>query len=89
MSKPTQRDIFYFRQRQKNRLYQSVSAHFEQWARRGKHTKQDLAELSNRGLATITNVLSGPGNWTHDTISDLLLAMDAELKCEIVPISNE
>lgn len=83
------REIFYFRQRQKNKVFQSVIAYFAEQAEARGLTKRDIAKLLNRDPAQITRWLSGPSNWTLDTISDLLLAMKAELEINIVAFDDD
>ena len=80
------KDIFYFRQRFKNRIFQSALAYFVELAKERNLTKKDIANLLDKDPAQITRWFAGPNNWTLDTISDLLLAMDAELKYEIVSL---
>lgn len=72
------RDIYYFRKRLKNRIFSRLSAFFAEEAERTGITKRDLAARLNRNPSQITRWLSGPSNLTLDTLSDLLLAMDAE-----------
>lgn len=80
------KDIFYFRQRLKNKIFQSTLACFASAAKERDLTKKDIANLLDKDPAQITRWFSGPNNWTLDTISDLLLAIGAELKHEIVPL---
>ena len=80
------KDIFYFRQRFKNKIFQSALAYFVELAKEKNLTKKDMANLLDKDPAQITRWFAGPNNWTLDTISDLLLAMDAELKYEIVSL---
>lgn len=75
----TQREIFYFRQRQKQRIFQLVMAHL---AERGV-TKGEIAILIGRNKSQVTRWFKGPGNWTFDTLSDLLLAMGAEMNFSV------
>ncbi len=84
--KISEHDVFYFRQRLKNRIFQSVLSYFTDVAKQKNLTKKDIANLLNKDPAQITRWFSSPNNWTLDTISDLLLAMDAELKHEIVSL---
>ena len=79
-------DIYFFRQRLKNKIFQSALAYFASVAKERNMTKKDIAKLLNKDPAQITRWFSGPNNWTLDTISDLLLAMGAEMKHEIVPL---
>ena len=88
MHRLSDREIFYFRQRQKNRFYQALVAHFSKLAESEGLSKRDLATLLGKDPSQITRWLSGPGNWTSDTISDLLLAMGAELDFDIVSLSD-
>ncbi len=81
-------DIYYFRQRQKNKVFQSVLAYFSDQAAKSRLTKKELAERIGRDPATITRWFSGPSNWRLDTISDLLRAMNAEMKYEIVSLNH-
>lgn len=83
------REIFYFRQRQKNRFFQSIVAHFAEQAEENGLTKRHIASLLDKDPAQITRWLSAPGNLTLDTISDLLLAMNAELDARIVPFDDK
>jgi|SRR6185437_13121766 len=76
---PSQRDLVYFRTRCRNRFYQTVVAYFAEQAKENGLTKAELAKLLNKDPGQVNRWLSGPGNWTLDTISDLLLAMNAEL----------
>ncbi len=80
------KDIFYFRQRLKNKIFQSALAYFADLAKERNLTKKEIAKSLSKDPAQITRWFAGPNNWTLDTISDLLLAMDAELKYEIVSL---
>lgn len=84
--KKSTRELFFFRQRLKNKIFQSVLSYFNEIAENEGLTKKDIAKLLDKDPAQITRWFSGPKNWTLDTISDLLLAMGAEIKHEIVPL---
>jgi predicted XRE-type DNA-binding protein len=71
---------YYFRQRQQNRLYDVVIRAIEEEHIRRKN----IAEKLGIPPSQVTRLLSGPANWTIDTISDLLFAIDAELDFSIV-----
>ena len=68
-------DLSYFRARQKNRVYETVIKAF----RSANISKAEIARRLNRKPEQITRWLSGPGNWTLDTVSDLLLSCGKEL----------
>jgi hypothetical protein len=68
-------DLAYFRARQSNRVYESVFKAFVG----AEITKADLARRLKKKPEQITRWLSGPGNWTLDTVSDLLLALGSEM----------
>lgn len=72
------RELFYYRQRFRNRLFNKLSAFFAQEAERTGVTKREIAERLGKDPAQISRLLSGPGNVTLDTLSDLLYAMGAE-----------
>ena len=82
------REIYYYRQRQKNRIFQSVVAFFAERAERYGLTKSAIADSLGKDRAQVTRWLSGPGNWELDTISDLLLAMGAEMDHNIVSLNE-
>jgi hypothetical protein len=73
------RDIFYYRQRSKNRLFEALTAFFAEEAERRGITKRDIAECLRRDPALITRWLSAPSNLTIDTVSDFLLSLGAEM----------
>jgi len=84
----TDREIYYFRQRQKNLIFQSVIAFFAQQAERYGLTKSAVADSLGKDRSQITRWLSGPGNWELDSISDFLLGMGAEMRHEIVSLNE-
>ncbi len=73
------RDVFYFRQRMKNRVFAKIVSFFSEEAERTGITKKDIAANLKRDPAQISRWLSSPTNMTLETISDLLLAMGAEI----------
>jgi hypothetical protein len=81
----SERDIFYFRYRFRNRVFQSVMAYFASQAKGHQLTRANIAAALGKDPAQITRWFSGPGNWTLDTVSDLLLAMNAEMSDDILP----
>jgi transcriptional regulator with XRE-family HTH domain len=72
------RDIHYFRQRFRNRVFGRLAAFFAEEAERSGVTRKDIASRLGRDPSQITRWLSQPSNLTIETISDLLLALDAE-----------
>jgi transcriptional regulator with XRE-family HTH domain len=69
----------YFQERLRHRLYDLVMREFDQYRSKGK-TRAQLAERLGKRPEQIIRWLSGPGNLTIDTLSDLLLGLSgAEL----------
>lgn len=78
----------YYRQRQKNRIFEQIITAFVDAAESRNITKRDIADLLDKEPSQITRWFAGPGNLTLDTISDLLLALDEELEVRRSPLSN-
>lgn len=76
MSRP--KEVAFYRQRLKNRIFTVIVKFFADEAARRGVTKKDIALYLDRDPAQITRWLSAPSNMTLDTISDLLLALEAE-----------
>lgn len=79
------RDVAYFRQRQKNNVFSSLAQLFAAEAENTGMTKKDLAEALSKDPSQITKWLSAPSNFELDTLSDILLALGAEMEHRIVP----
>ena len=75
--------LAYYNQRLRNRIFEDVLKAFIQEAKAGRITKARLAKRLGKKPAQITRWLSGPSNWTLDTISALLLGIGAELDSEV------
>ena len=82
------RDLFYYRQRMKNRVFTELASFFANEAAAHQLTKRLLAYRLQSDPASITRWLSAPSNLTLETISDLLLALDAEMDTSIVRFSD-
>ena len=61
----------YFRARNKRRAYDLVMKEF----RRSGLSQATLARRLGKGTDRVCRMLGGPGNWTLDTMSDLLFAI--------------
>jgi len=61
----------YFRSRNKHRAYSLVIQEFK----RSGLTQADLARRLGKGTDIVCRWLGSPGNWTLDTMSDLLFAI--------------
>lgn len=72
------RDIHYYRQRYKNRVFETLVEFFNEEAAKRGITRKEIARLLQKDPAQITRWLSSPGNLTLESVSDLLLALDAE-----------
>jgi hypothetical protein len=82
------RDRAYFRQRQRNRVFAELVAFFEEEASSDRISKKGLADLLEKNPSQITRWFSVPSNFELDTISDILLAMGAEMDHRIVRLAE-
>ena len=87
-SQLSKKALGYFRGRLSNKLYQLVISEFIKREAAG-FSKAKLARRIRKNPAQITRLLSGPGNWTIDTVSDLLLGMGFEPGVTAVAIRDE
>lgn len=72
------RDVEYYRRRFQNRVFAKVVDFITTEAQREHITKKEMAERLGKDPGQLSRLLSQPSNLTLDTISDLLLAVDAE-----------
>lgn len=72
-------EIAYYRERQRNRVFEVVWLEFVNQAEVNGLTKRIIADRLGKNPSQITRWLSGPANWELNTISDLCLAMDCEI----------
>jgi hypothetical protein len=77
----------YFRARLQSRLHQLVLAEFLRQEDRGLH-QAELARRIGRKPEVVNRLLGAPGNWTLNTVSDLLLGMGVEPKLSIEHLRN-
>ena len=81
--------IAFFRERFRNRLHQLVLQKFITLEDTRGFSRADLARRIGRKPEQVTRWLGAPGNWTLDTVSDLLLGMAAELDCDVTFLENK
>lgn len=74
----------YFQARFRNRLFDFVLSKFQEQQKRGL-TKAILARRIGKRPDVLSSLLGAPGNWTLDTVSDLLVGICAE---ELDPIES-
>lgn len=89
-SKPAlkRRDRAYYQQRQRNRVFAALVEFFAEEAENGRITKKGLADALGKDPSQISRWLSVPSNLELDTISDVLLAMGAEMDHCIVRLNE-
>jgi hypothetical protein len=68
----------YFRARLRNRLYNFIVSKYMAREKAGEITQAALAKRTRRRPDVINRYLAAPGNWTLDTVSDLLLGIGPE-----------
>ena len=76
----------YFSERLKNKIHQAVLAKFLEQEKAGMVNAEIIANRLGKTPEEIKNMLGAPGDWTLDTISDLLYAMGCELDLEVTSI---
>ena len=79
----------YFEQRFRNRVYEAVIRALEKECAENKLKRKDLAVHMGKKESQVSRWLAGPGNWTLDTVSDLLFAIDAELDFVVTKFKNK
>jgi DNA-binding phage protein len=67
----------------------AVGRLFERLANEGGLNQSRIAERLGLSRARVSRMLSNPGNWTLDSVGDLLLAMGARItRVDVEPISE-
>jgi hypothetical protein len=84
----SEREIAYYRRRQQYKIYSEIAQFFANEAENGRITRKEIAQLLGKDPAQITRWLSSPANLQSDTISDLLLAMGAEMDHRVVSFGH-
>lgn len=77
-------EMAVFAERNRLQVFEAVVKALEVAADRSGITRKDIAQKTGRSPAQITNWLSGPSNWTLDSISDLLRAIEATMDYTVV-----
>ena len=72
------RDIAYYQQRYRNRVFAKVVSFVSEQATKHQLTQKDIATKIRKDPAVLSRILGSPSNLTLDTISDVLLAFEAE-----------
>jgi hypothetical protein len=76
----------YFRERIRNQIYNLVAREYIRERDTNSLTQAQVARRLGRSPVQINRWLGAPGNWTLDTISDLLLAISG---CELHSTSSK
>ena len=89
MKKTTNYQAVLFSQRFRNRVYEDVIKAVEKSAEETGVSRSDIARDLGFSKSHISRLLSGPSNWTLDTLSNLLFSVGAELKTEAVFFADQ
>ena len=81
--------LSYFRERFRDRLYDLVMEEFLKQDAETGLTRAEVARRIGRRPEQITRWFGAPGNWTLETVSDLLLAVaGAEPDVDLLPLEG-
>lgn len=72
-------DAALMAERNRNLVYEEVMRAIEEAAAKEGITKSEIAKRLGKPASQISRWLSGPSNWTLDTVSHLLFAVNAEM----------
>ena len=78
------REIAYYNRRHQNAVFNKIVKAFVEEVKAGRISRAMLAKRIGKDPAQITRFLSGPANRTLDTISLILLGMNAEMDAKVV-----
>ena len=81
-------ELSYFRERTKTAVFNLILTQFEHKAETEGLTKKQLADKLRQDKALITRWLANPSNMTLEKVSDLLLAMGAEMKPRAISLTE-
>ena len=81
--------LAYFQARLSNLLHEAVLTQFTKLEKDKGFTRADLARRIGRKPEQVTRWFGSPGNWTLETVSDLLLAMGCELEPKLRDLVTE
>lgn len=81
--------LAYFRARLGNQLHAMVLQRFANEERAGRITRAQLARRIGKKPEQVTRWLGSRGNWTIETLSDLLIGLGCELKPEIIDLKEK
>ena len=76
--------LAYYNQRLRNRVFAEVLRAIDNEIAAGRITRANIARRLGKNPSQVSRWLSGPGNWTLDTVSDLLTAIESELDTRVV-----
>lgn len=82
------RAMAYFRARLSNKIHSLVLTEFSKQESMGVISKASLARRIGKKPEQITRWLGSSGNWTVETLSDLLLGMELEPSISLKKISD-
>lgn len=78
------RQILFFRRLRRNLVFSELMGFYAQIAEAQGIRKSDLAKRLGKDAAQISRWFAEPANLELDTISDLLLAMDADMEFHVI-----
>lgn len=79
VSQIDERELRFYRRYHQNQIFNEIVGYFASLAEKGELTKSDIAKKLRKHPSQITNWFTEPGNFSIDTISDLLVAMGAAM----------
>jgi hypothetical protein len=80
--------LSYFRTQLRYDFHEAVLREFLRQEDKGELTQADLARRIHRKRSQVSKLLGAPGNWTLNTVSDLLLGMKTQPQIGIISLED-